>query len=50
MVSLLEELAKDREKFLAFLQYLIDSGRLTEEEVINIVREQQEYESISKNG
>lgn len=50
MVSLLEELAKDREKFLAFLQYLIDSGRLTEEEVINIVREQQENESISKNG
>ena len=43
MVTLLEDLAKDKEKFLAFLQYLIDSGRLTEEEVINLVREQQVF-------
>lgn len=39
MSTLLEELAKDREKFLAFLQYLIESGRLTEDEVIGLVRQ-----------
>lgn len=39
MQALLEQIAKDKEKFIAFLQYLIDTGRLTEEEVINIVRQ-----------
>lgn len=37
--ALLEQISKDKEKFLAFLEYLIDTGRLTEDEVINIVRE-----------
>ena len=39
MKALLEQISKDKEKFIAFLQYLIDTGRLTEEEVINIVRQ-----------
>lgn len=39
MQALLEQISKDKEKFIAFLQYLIDTGRLTEEEVINIVRQ-----------
>ncbi len=39
MKALLEHLSQDKEKFIAFLQYLIDTGRLTEEEVINIVRQ-----------
>lgn len=42
MVTLLEEIARDRDKFLAFLEYLIDSGRLTEDEIINLIREFEE--------
>lgn len=37
--ALLEQISKDKEKFLAFLEYLIDTGRLTEEEVIKIIRD-----------
>lgn len=40
--ELLEQISKDREKFIAFLQYLIDTGRLTEDEVIRIVRQYEE--------
>ncbi|CCO07016.1 hypothetical protein [Desulforamulus hydrothermalis] len=39
MQALLEQISKDREKFIAFLQYLIDTGRLTEDEVISIIRQ-----------
>ncbi|MEW6696126.1 MAG: hypothetical protein ACOY35_09050 [Bacillota bacterium] len=42
MKELLEQISKDREKFIAFLQYLIDTGRLTEDEVIRIVRQYEE--------
>ena len=37
--ALLEQISKDKEKFLAFLDYLIETGRLTKEEVIQIIRE-----------
>lgn len=37
--ALLEQISKDKEKFMAFLQYLIDTGRLTEDEVIMIIRQ-----------
>jgi len=48
--ALLEQISKDREKFIAFLQYLIDTGRLTEDEVISIVRQCQECTNVdSKN-
>ncbi|SHE87450.1 hypothetical protein [Desulforamulus putei] len=50
MKALLEQISKDREKFIAFLQYLIDTGRLTEDEVISIVRQCQECTNVdSKN-
>lgn len=39
MKALLEQISKDKEKFMAFLQYLIDTGRLTEDEVIMIIRQ-----------
>ncbi|MEW6066611.1 hypothetical protein P378_04525 [Desulforamulus profundi] len=47
MKALLEQLSKDRDKFLAFLQYLIDTGRLTEDEVISIIRQCQDYSSVN---
>jgi len=43
MTSLFEELARDREKFLAFLQYLIQTGRITEEEIIDVMDRCEEY-------
>lgn len=46
--SLLEQISKDKEKLLAFMEYLIDTGRLTEDEVINIVREYEATLSVER--
>ncbi|WP_198006895.1 hypothetical protein [Desulforamulus reducens] len=46
--ALLEQISKDKEKFLAFMDYLIETGRLTEDEVIEVIR-QSKISELLKN-
>ncbi|MDO7786010.1 hypothetical protein [Desulforamulus aquiferis] len=49
MLTLLKEISKDREKLIAFIDYLVASGRLTEDEIIKIIREcEEKRNSVNK--
>lgn len=48
MGTLLESIAKDRDKFMAFLDYLIESGRLTQDEIMEFISQFEDSILVSK--